>query len=163
MPLDDANRWQADANDFIEQLGFLSEAAGHQRLGGRVLGFLLVCDPTEQSAADLCEALSVSRSAVSTISRQLIDRGFIERVAVPGQRECRYRIAEDGVARMQRESLAGIGAIRRLTERALGSLAWRPPEVNLRLQCAHDTHAFLERELPALFARLEQEVLLKVK
>jgi DNA-binding MarR family transcriptional regulator len=159
----DPHRWQADASEFIEQLGFLTEAAGHPRIAGRVLGFLLVCDPKEQSAQDICEALSVSRSAVSTTTRQLGTRGFVERVAVPGQRECRYRIAEDGMVRMQRESLAGISALRRLTERALGSLSWRPPDVNLRLQCAHDTHAFLERELPALFERLEQEVLLKVK
>jgi DNA-binding MarR family transcriptional regulator len=112
---------------------------------------------------DLCEALSVSRSAVSTMTRLLSDRGFIERVAVQGQRECRYRLAEDAVARIHRDTLTGISAMRRLTERALVSLAWRPPEVNLRLRTIYEVHTLLERELPALFERIEQEVLLKVK
>lgn len=47
---------------------------------GRALGWLLVCEPPEQSAAELAETLQASKGSISTATRVLLRLGFIERV-----------------------------------------------------------------------------------
>lgn len=142
---------------FADQLGFFFEATGHPRLAGRVLGWLLVCDPPHQSAQDLAAILGVSRSGISPITQALVRQGFIEPVRVPGVREVHFRVAEEGWVRMQRESFTHLVAVRKMAERTLDQLSERSPSTNLRLRTLVDFHRFLEREVPALLDRWEQE------
>jgi DNA-binding transcriptional regulator GbsR (MarR family) len=63
---------------FIEELGMQFELeAAAPRMLGRVLGWLLVCDPPEQSAAELAERLQASKGSISTATRLLLRMGMI--------------------------------------------------------------------------------------
>jgi len=42
---------------FIEDMAYLWEKSGGQRMTGRILGWLLICDPPEQSAGEIAEAI----------------------------------------------------------------------------------------------------------
>jgi DNA-binding transcriptional regulator GbsR (MarR family) len=64
--------------------------AGAPRMVGRVLGWLLLCDPPEQSAAELAESLQASKGSISTATRLLIRLGLIERVRMRGERFDRF-------------------------------------------------------------------------
>src|SRR5580693_10368182 len=82
---------QAIAERFIESLGMQLELeAGAPRMVGRVLGWLLVCDPPEQSAAELAERLQASKGSISTATRLLLRMGMIERVRLRGERFDRF-------------------------------------------------------------------------
>jgi hypothetical protein len=63
---------------------------------GRVLGYLMVCDPGEQSIAELAEALLASRSAIAGAVNALDTLGLIRRSRAAGERMDRVRIDMTG-------------------------------------------------------------------
>lgn len=143
--------------DFSNQLGSYFDATGHPRLAGRVLGYLLACEPPALTARDLADHLSVSRSAICPITRALVRQGILERHKTRGAREARYVVNTNGWLEMHRQAVQGLATMRRSTERALEGLANRPPSENLRLRLFRDFHAFLEQELPPLLERWQWE------
>jgi MarR family protein len=59
---------------------------------GRLLGYLAVCDPREQSIAELADALLASRSAIAGAVNALETLGLIQRSRAAGERMDRVRI-----------------------------------------------------------------------
>lgn len=59
---------------------------------GRVLGYLALCEPREQSIAELAEALLASRSAIAGAVNALENLGLICRSRAAGERMDRVRI-----------------------------------------------------------------------
>lgn len=60
---------------------------------GRVMGYLAVCDPRDQSIAELAEALLASRSAITGAISTLENLGLIRRSRAAGERMDRVRIS----------------------------------------------------------------------
>jgi biotin operon repressor len=63
---------------------------------GRLLGYLAICDPREQSIAELAEALLASRSAIAGAIKSLDTLGIIRRSRSAGERMDRVRVDLDG-------------------------------------------------------------------
>jgi len=59
---------------------------------GRLLGYLAICDPREQSIADLAEALLASRSAIAGAVKTLEQLGLVRRTRAAGERMDRVGI-----------------------------------------------------------------------
>jgi biotin operon repressor len=59
---------------------------------GRLLGYLAICDPREQSIAELAEALLASRSAITNAVKTLEVLGLIRRSRAAGERMDRIHI-----------------------------------------------------------------------
>ncbi len=59
---------------------------------GRLLGYLAVCDPREQSVAELAEALLASRSAITGAVKALENIGVVDRTRAAGERMDRVAI-----------------------------------------------------------------------
>jgi MarR family protein len=59
---------------------------------GRLLGYLAICDPRDQSIAELAEALLASRSAITGAINTLDHLGLIRRSRAAGERMDRIRI-----------------------------------------------------------------------
>jgi DNA-binding transcriptional regulator GbsR (MarR family) len=59
---------------------------------GRLIGYLAVCDPREQSISELAEALLASRSAIAGAVNVLENLGLIQRFRAAGERMDRVRI-----------------------------------------------------------------------
>jgi biotin operon repressor len=53
---------------------------------GRLLGYLCICDPREQSIAELAEALLASRSAIAGAVKTLEQIGLVRRSRAAGER-----------------------------------------------------------------------------
>ena len=85
---------------FVEDIGLIMEEQGRPRIAGRILGWLLICEPPEQSFADLVAVLGVSKGSVSAMTRLLLEGGLIERVPVPGDRQTYYQMAPDAWSRV---------------------------------------------------------------
>ena len=81
--------------EFVDRVGLFMEMLGATRTMGRVYGWLLICDPPQQSLSELTDALSVSKASVSTVARQLHDSGMIERLPSP-TRQHHYRVTPGG-------------------------------------------------------------------
>jgi DNA-binding MarR family transcriptional regulator len=59
---------------------------------GRLLGYLMMCDPPEQSIAELAEALLASRSAIAGAANTLESLGLLRRSRAAGERMDRVSI-----------------------------------------------------------------------
>jgi DNA-binding transcriptional regulator GbsR (MarR family) len=86
-----------EESEFVDRLGLFMELLGGSRTMGRVYGWLLICDPPQQSLTQLAETLSVSKASVSTVARQLSEGGMIERLP-SSTRQHLYRVAPGGFA-----------------------------------------------------------------
>ena len=81
--------------EFVDRLGLFMEMLGGPRTMGRVYGWLLICDPPQQSLTELAQRLSVSKASVSTVARQLQEGGLIERLP-SSTRQHHYRVTPGG-------------------------------------------------------------------
>lgn len=139
-----------EAQEFVEETGLLFETAGGPRAAGRMLGWLLVCDPPHQSAEQLASALRASSGGVSTSARFLVQAGYVERFGVAGDRRTYYRVKPGAWTRSLDEQLAAIVRFRRLADRGLQVLDGTPPARRQRLEQMRDLFGFLEERYPAL-------------
>src|SRR6202046_1306691 len=71
---------------------FYARRYGFPPMVGRLLGYLAVCDPREQSIAELAEALLASRSAIAGAVSSLETLGLVRRSRAAGERMDRIRI-----------------------------------------------------------------------
>src|SRR5262249_45226250 len=103
---------------------------------GRVLGWLLICDPAEQSAGDIAEAIGASRASLTTTMRVLITIGFVRRMTRPGSRTTYYRIDDDAWERVIRQRITALTSFSHLTDEAIARLGKGSPRAS-RLIAAH--------------------------
>lgn len=138
---------------FTEDLGLYFEANGLTRTAGRIIGWLLVCDPTQQTMPDLVEALGISKSNISTALTLLRQNRLVDRISLPGQRRDYFRLNPDLWTNAFLARAGEIRALRLLAERGLSLLADAPPESRRRLELVREMNAFMEEEFPRLIAR----------
>ena len=78
---------------FADHVGrFYAHRYGFPPMVGRVLGYLMVCQPAEQSIAELSEALLASRSAVTGALATLERLHAVQRSRAAGERMDRVRL-----------------------------------------------------------------------
>ncbi|WP_416667787.1 GbsR/MarR family transcriptional regulator [Egbenema bharatensis] len=142
---------------FVEEVGLMFELVGFPRMSGRILGWLLIADPPQQSTSDLVEILQASKGSISTMTRLLIQIGLIERVSLPRARRDYFQIKPQAWSQLTKQRIAQITTFRQLAEKGLSLLEGMPSDHKARLQEMRDIHAFWERELPLLDERWEQE------
>lgn len=73
--------------------GFYARRYGFPPMVGRLLGYLAICEPREQSIGELAEALLASRSAISGALRTLESIHSVQRTRAAGERMDRVRLS----------------------------------------------------------------------
>ncbi len=153
-----SDQLQEEVKKFVEEVGIVFEQTGLPRMAGRIFGWLLISDPPYQSPSELAEALMASRGSISTMTRLLTQLGLIERFGMPGERHAHFRIGSDAWKHLMGRGLEDeIRMFRQLAQRGLAILANKTHPSRKWLEEMHDVYAFLERELPVLLERWEQE------
>jgi DNA-binding transcriptional regulator GbsR (MarR family) len=135
---------------FIEECGLYFEGIGLTRMAGRIIGWLLICEPPHQQQSELVEALGASKSSISVALKDLTTLYLVERVSFPGDRRTFYRTAKDMWSRSFRARMHQLTELRVLSERGLDAIRDESPERHLRLEFMRDMNAFLEAEFPRL-------------
>ena len=69
----------------MERLAAHLVPEGIPLIGGRILAYLLVCDPDERTAAELSEELEASTGSVSTNLKLLVNTGLVVRTTRRGR------------------------------------------------------------------------------
>jgi DNA-binding MarR family transcriptional regulator len=78
---------------FADHMGrFYARRYAYPPMVGRVLGYLLVCDPPDQTIAELSDALLASRSAITGALDALERTDAIRRSRAAGERMDRVRV-----------------------------------------------------------------------
>jgi DNA-binding transcriptional regulator GbsR (MarR family) len=142
---------------FVERVAGMLSGAGLPRMAGRIWGFLMTCEPAEQTAGDIATALHASRGSISSMVRLLEAAMLIRRTTKRGDRREYFSMPPGSVIAILESRIPSTVAWRRLAEDGLELLADRPPESRARLQEVRDVYAHMERELPAMLERFKTE------
>lgn len=146
-----------EESTFVEAMGRLLGRSGMTPMAGRMWGWLLICEPPEQTAAQLAEALGASRGAISGTARILAVAGMIRRTTKRGDRREYFSVPPATFLALLSSTSSSYRRFREITDQGLALLAERPAASRARLQEVHDAYAYFERELPAVIDRFNQE------
>ena len=116
---------------------FFADHYGLPPITGRILGWLMICEPAEQSAGDIAASIGASRASLTTSMRFLIGSGLVRRLTRPGGRTSYYRIDDgmwDTVVRRRIASMVSFSQITLDGMNLVGAEGARAA----RLRAAHD-------------------------
>jgi hypothetical protein len=139
-----------DDRAFADETGrYYARRFGMAPMVGRLLGWLMLCDPPEQTAAELSDAMGVSRSAIGAVVSLLEGWSYIQRSRVPGQRAERIRLHPDVWTRALDDPSEYVeqAALARHGLEVLGDV---PPQRRARLLEVAALCDFLARRRPVL-------------
>ena len=142
-------------SEFVDQLGLVMERLGSTRSMGRLWAWLMICDPPDPSLTDLAAELGLSKTAVSTVARQLEAGGIIERVPT-ATREHRYRAVSGGWAQILPVQLGLVKQSLATLEYGLSILGEDRVQQRVRLEETRDFFAFTVRDGDEMLHRWQE-------
>lgn len=141
---------------YVEEFGTVTTGMGLPPAYGKVMGWLLICEPAGQSVSEIAQATGLSMGSVSTGTRLLERSGLIRRAAMPGRRGRFYEMAPDSFIRVIEDG-SSYRHFRELLDRGLAMFGDQPGGHVERLRMTRDFYAFMERELAELVRRFRAE------
>ena len=133
--------------EWVERVAtFVSEEWGLAPITGRILGWLMACDPPEQTAGDIAEAIGASRASLTTNMHLLTSIKLIRRFRKPGERNVYYQIEDDAWSKVIRAKLAAFTAFDELAAEGL-RLGWADDAQTARIRSARTSIAALAEVL----------------
>jgi len=131
-----------------------SKSYGMPPMTGRVFGWLLVCDPPEQTAAQLAEALGASKGSISGATGMLVRTKLVDRLHIRGERADRFRVRPEALDEQIRDQ--GATRARALLAEGLEALADQPPARRARLEELDAFYEWWQLRLPILWEEWQQ-------
>jgi DNA-binding transcriptional regulator GbsR (MarR family) len=132
-----ANADQEQIQNWVERVAAaFAQHFGLPPITGRILGWLLICDPPEQSAGAIANAIGASRASLTTSMRLLTAGNFVRRRHRPGERTMYFRIDDDAWENVIRQRIIGMASLREITEDAM-ALVGPDSERASRVRAAH--------------------------
>ena len=137
---------------WMERMAAHLVAEGIPLIGGRILAYLLVCDPEERTAAELSEELEASTGSVSTNLKLLVNSGLVVRTTRRGRQAAQYRADAAAWASLIRRRLDALAGLRSLSAAGLRLLSGDPHRA-LRLRTVDEFQGWFAGEIPELWDR----------
>src|ERR1700712_5716115 len=135
---------------FVDAAGtWISNSYGMTRMTGRVLGWLLVCAPVEQTAAQLATALEASAGSISGATGSLVRAGLVDRLHIRGERADRFRLRPEAWDEQMLDQPATDQA-RALMAQGLEALAGESPARRARIEELDAFYAWWQTRAPRL-------------
>ena len=137
--------------EFIDAAGaWMAKSVGLPRMTGRVLGWLLVCDPAEQTAAQIAEALQASKGSISGATGSLVRMKLVDRLHIRGERADRFRLRPEAWDEQLRDDRQLIEA-RALISLGLEALAGETATRRARLEELDAFYAWWQSRVPDMW------------
>jgi DNA-binding transcriptional LysR family regulator len=141
---------------FAEEVGTVMSGMGMPAAFGKLMGWLLICDPPQQTSTQLAESLNLSKGSVSTGMRALEQLGMVRRVPVRGRGHA-YEMLPDAMVRTVDPRRLYL-LIHDVMQKGLDALGDETAPVAQRLRVTRDFYAFAAERIPQLieeFAKKE--------
>jgi DNA-binding transcriptional regulator GbsR (MarR family) len=142
-----------ELQQFIRDMGALFASTGGSAISGRILGWLIVCDPPEQSLVEIQAAVGASKASVSTMTRMLVESGFIERAAGNDARRIAFRVHEDVWSIMMERRFGMLAQLIETGERGRQALRGTPVRRRRQLDAMIEFCGFMHEELSGISQR----------
>jgi hypothetical protein len=143
---------QGHLSEWLERLAAQLVPEGIPLIGGRILGYLLVCDPEERTAAELSEELEASTGSVSTNLKLLVNMCLVQRTTRRGRKAAQYQLDPAAWASLVRSRLEALAEFRGITSSGLRLLSGDPQRA-MRLRAVDEFYGWFAGEIPALWDR----------
>ena len=114
---------------FVEEMGQALASYGMTPMAGRMWGWLLICEPPEQTAADLAEALQASKRRDQRHRPPLTSAGMIRRSTRRGDRREYFSAPPEALETFLGNAGQIYRQFRGIADRGLASIADRPRRV----------------------------------
>lgn len=134
--------------EYADEVGMVLSQLGMPPAYGRLLGWLLICDPPAQTSSQLAEALGLSKGSVSTGMRMLERARLVQRVPTPGRGHA-YQMLPDALLRASDPAGRHL-MMRDLMDRGLTMLGDPDSPRTHRLRITRDFHSFIAERIPEL-------------
>jgi DNA-binding transcriptional regulator GbsR (MarR family) len=128
--------------EWVERVAMYLARDGVPPIAGRVLGWLMVCDPPEQSAGEISAAIGASRASLTSNLRLLSSMGFLAWRTRPGGRTVYYRMAEEAWSVVVCQQIAGITSFLDITRDGL-DMVGSDDDRATRIRQAHTTFEWM--------------------
>lgn len=151
-----------DARQFVESMGLYYEQYDLPRIGGRILGLLLIAE-RPLSLDDMATRLGVSRASISTNVRMAVSYGLAELITLPGDRRDYYRYPENAWERGIRMNIEAIQVLRRLAERGLAVAASENEAAQARFADLLDFCDFSLEDLSGMLERWRERYIARLR
>ena len=125
-------------DQFVEQMGLITQTDGGPRIAGRIFG-LLLAEGRSFSLGEMADRLQISKASASTNARRLLDAGMLELTARPGDRQDFYQVGATPYARIIETICA---RMRRSAEQIRETEALFPDSQNDARERVHDLAEF---------------------
>lgn len=142
---------------FVEGMGLYYERLGVPRIGGRILGLLMIAE-RPLTLDDMARALKVSRASISTNARMNVAVGMVEHVSLPGDRRDYYTFSPGAWTRRIETAVPLLEVMRRLAEQGLDAIDPENVTGRERLSTAIEFCDFYKRESEASLARWKERI-----
>ncbi|MEQ4724684.1 helix-turn-helix domain-containing protein [Nonomuraea sp. B19D2] len=128
---------------WVEEVAtFFAEQYGHPPISGRILGWLMVCDPPEQSATQIAEAIGASRASLTTNLNLLTASGLVRRRAGQGERTTYFRVDDDAWPEVIKRRIATLASFADVAQKGMDM--FEPGSARAgRLRAARETFAWM--------------------
>jgi hypothetical protein len=140
---------QAQIQEWVERVASaFAQHFGLPPITGRILGWLLICDPAEQSAGEIAAAIGASRASLTTSMRLLTVGELVRRSHRPGERTTYFRIDDDAWAKVIRQRIAAMASLREITGDAMALVGPGSARAS-RVRAAHHFFGWLSEVFAA--------------
>jgi DNA-binding transcriptional regulator GbsR (MarR family) len=139
-------------SDYVAAFVKYGARIGFPKSISQVLGYLLICQPVQQSSDDIKQALALSTGAVNNALQMLQSVNLVLHTRQAGSRRFYYYLDPQGWQRTFDRALQSISAGKEIAQ-----LGLKLDVHNERLRSMHDLYAQCEREFAELVHRLRQQ------
>jgi DNA-binding transcriptional regulator GbsR (MarR family) len=149
VPKSSATSNQEAIQNWVERVAAaFAQHFGLPPITGRILGWLLICDPPEQSAGEIANAIGASRASLTTSMRLLTVGELVRRRHRPGDRTTWFQIDDDAWEKVIRQRIAAMASLREITEDAMTLIGADSARAG-RVRAAHDFFGWLSEAFAA--------------
>ena len=139
---------------FIEKYGlFFEKNSSFLRIAGKIFGYLLICNPPEQTQQQIAESLNIAKGSASTIIKLLVQTQILEEFTKPNIRPKYYRIRQGGWEKLFLTKLQHLSVVRTLLGEGRNLLSKKPKELVKRIDDLDNLYDFFEKELQILISK----------
>ena len=122
---------------------FWSEQSGLPPITGRIVGWLMISNPAEQSAGNIANGIRASRASLTSSMRLLSAIGLVQSVRRRGERTVFYRMDDSAWESVLRRRIASMASFREVTRDGLALLGDDKTRAS-RIKAADDVYAWAE-------------------
>ncbi|MET9974381.1 hypothetical protein ACFYOI_34415 [Streptomyces microflavus] len=131
------------------------EAHGVTWEKGRVMAWMIISDPIEQTLPQISAAVDATVDQIEQLIEQLVLAGLYQRIETPGM-ETRYRLVDDGYPKAVSDTFASWPEYRRIFQYGLEALADASDERRRRIAEIEELFGYIVGDLADMSKRWDE-------